>query len=120
MDFVSWLLVLSVLPRRAVDFVAVVARDDCPANFVVVGFVVRVLRGSGFRHLSRFMRVTRFAVEFLFVGSAFSCCVTFPVAPKALFCAGALCALVLFPILFVGVDQHGPIFGGCSLSLIHI
>ena len=72
------------------------ARDDCPADFVVIGFIVRVFRSSGFLHLSRFMRVARllvavvprllflagfgyvsfsvaeFAIEFLFVGSAFS------------------------------------------------
>ena len=101
-----------------------------PADFVVVGFIVRVFQSSSFRHLSRFMHVARllvavvpgflflasfgymsfclaeFAVEFLFVGSAFSCCVTFPVASKALLRAGYLCALVLFPIIFVGVDQH--------------
>ena len=71
------------------------ARDDCPADFVVVGFVVSVFWSSGFRHLPRFMCVARvlvaprllflagfgyvsfspaeFAIEFLFVGSAFSC-----------------------------------------------
>ena len=39
-----------------------------------------------------------------------------------LLCACALCALVLFPIIFVGVDQHGPVVGGRSslLYLCHV
>ena len=107
-------------------FLTVQEHSDCPADFIVIGFVVRVFWSPGFRHLSCFMHVTRllvavvprllffagfgyvsfslaeFAIELLFVGSAFSYCVALPVASKALFCAFALCVLVLFPILFVG------------------
>ena len=61
-DFVGWLLVLSVLPYCVVDFIAVATCDDCPADFMVVGFIISVFRGFGACHLSRFMHVARFLV----------------------------------------------------------
>ena len=98
------------LHPRAVDFVAVATRDDCPADFVVDGLIVRVFRCFGSRYLPRFMGVVRsgcavvpvflfffhtgfgfvsfslaeFAVELVFACFSFFRGVPFSVAPPAL------------------------------------
>ena len=126
------------------DLVSVAARDDGSADFVVVVLIVRVFRCLRSRHLPRFMRVVRsgravvpvflflfladfgyvsfclaeFSVELVFVCPAFFCVVPFSVAPLALLRVGGRRVLVLFPILFVGVDHHGSVVGGRS-SLVH-
>ena len=84
---------------------------------LLVAIAARLLFLAGFGYVS--FSPAEFAIEFLFVGSAFSCRVAFPVASVALLYACALCVLVLFPIFFVGVDQHDPVVGGRS-SLVYL
>ena len=72
---------------------------------------------AGFRYVS--FGSAEFAIELFFVGSADFCRVSLPVASIALLCACALCALVLSPVSFVGVDHQDSVVGGRS-SLVYL
>ena len=76
-------MVLSVLPCRTVDFVAIATRDGCPADFVVAGLVVRVFWCFGARYLPRFMRVAGLGVP-LFRDFSFSFLQALDMCPLAL------------------------------------